>query len=632
MKRKSPFPTPQARLDRVPSDFYWMAGIFFLVFSVYLITLCPCFMDDDSAESITAGVTLGLAHPPGYPVAALLNRLMSLVPLGGPCFSIDLGSVLFATLAVLLFAWILRLVLLKIFIRSDFSRSTILPLPAWLCVFSASLLLAFSKTYWQKAISAKGGLYIVEMLILLGILFCLLKTELADDSHPPKQWTVLAFFLMGLGLSHDWETQIIFLPAFILFFILDKKKFSSISVFLKKTAQRLSFALVGLSVIGLYLPLRAKLQPALNLGDPENWTYFKLTLCRHYTQGREISLPKTFWNWVIGINSWAHVQELWVSMMKNQNSEIPIHLMADIKLGACVLALLGLFVWARKREGHRSLLWMLVYLACLLAAFYTTRVIDSTNSRWMVDNFLLPWNWIFALLAGVGFWQLQPFSLSRRVAGPARIYLKVLWILLLTALPLQQWLSNFRTNNQQFQMLRYDYGENLLKSAPRNAILFSEGDEDFFSLFYFRYVEHQRPDVQVIPPFTLFETWGVTELEHSHPELGLTASSIDFPNHFARVTYALSEIVVKNRDKRTCAFTYFDGAFHHYYWTRYPKVKVIPSGIELWVRSAADRNKKPLPFTDLRIRHWDDCPSNHHPSLDRIVWLYNRLGLVPPLP
>ncbi len=596
-------------------DFYWFLGLFLVSFSVYLITLCPSFMDDDSPETITAGATLGLAHPPCYPLAALVNRLFSLVPLGGPCFRVNAGSALFAAFGALLLALNLRLLLAKFF-SSKTSPKTFGPI-----LFCAGLFLAFSKTYWEKAVSAKGGLYITEMILLMGILFCLLQLEAAASKKEGEKWALLAFFLTGLALSHYWETQCVFIPGFLLFFFLRGRGSFSTPEFWKKSFRLLSVSVVGLSVIFIYLPFRAQIYPALNLGDPKTWTLFKLALARAYAGGAEPVLPQEIWHALQGTQTWERVHQIWFNIIHLQNVEISVHLWTDIKLAGLLLSVIGLMAWGRS-QARGSLLFLAVSIAGLLSTFYTIFIIpEDVRNRWYLDNFLLPTNWILALLAGLGLWISRPFFARGRWRQTA-------WVVLLAVLPLQQFLSNFSMSNEQYQMLRYDYGENLMKSAPRNAIFFSEGDEDFFTLYYFQNVAHQRPDLRVIPPFTLFETWGVEEVEHFHPELGLTASRVKFPDHFARIIYALSEIVVKNRDQDVCAFSYLPGALHKFYCANHPNLQARCSGNALWLNYAAAQKAKPLTASGLRTRHWFDCPSNGHFSLMRIAWVYHEIGLL----
>ncbi|HXB98166.1 MAG TPA: DUF2723 domain-containing protein, partial [bacterium] len=73
------------------------------LWAVYLATLSPAFPPDDSPETIAAAVTLGIQHPPGYPLPALLGRCAALgLPLGGAAWRINLLSSLLAVATALL--------------------------------------------------------------------------------------------------------------------------------------------------------------------------------------------------------------------------------------------------------------------------------------------------------------------------------------------------------------------------------------------------------------------------------------------------------------------------------------------------------------------------------------------------
>ena len=50
--------------------------------SVYLFTLAPTITFGDSGELATAAYTLGVAHPPGYPLWLILAKLFSFIPIG----------------------------------------------------------------------------------------------------------------------------------------------------------------------------------------------------------------------------------------------------------------------------------------------------------------------------------------------------------------------------------------------------------------------------------------------------------------------------------------------------------------------------------------------------------------------
>jgi len=59
------------------------AGVFATAFVVYVYTLCPTVYWDDAGELIAACYTLGIPHPPGHPLYAILGKLFTLF-----CFSL----------------------------------------------------------------------------------------------------------------------------------------------------------------------------------------------------------------------------------------------------------------------------------------------------------------------------------------------------------------------------------------------------------------------------------------------------------------------------------------------------------------------------------------------------------------
>ena len=61
-------------------------------FLVYAATLCPTIYAGDSGELAVAATTLGIAHPPGYPLWTLLGRIAVLFLPGTPAFSLNLFS------------------------------------------------------------------------------------------------------------------------------------------------------------------------------------------------------------------------------------------------------------------------------------------------------------------------------------------------------------------------------------------------------------------------------------------------------------------------------------------------------------------------------------------------------------
>lgn len=76
-------------------------GVFAASFLLYLGCLYPTIAPRDSADMAVAALTLGVAHPPGYPLYALLGRAwLSVLPWGDPAYRLNVLSAVAGAAAV----------------------------------------------------------------------------------------------------------------------------------------------------------------------------------------------------------------------------------------------------------------------------------------------------------------------------------------------------------------------------------------------------------------------------------------------------------------------------------------------------------------------------------------------------
>ena len=73
-----------------------------VTFAVYFYTLAPTVVGGDSGELITAAHTLGVVHPPGYPLYTVLTKLFTLLPFGEIAWRVNLLSAVSGALAAAL--------------------------------------------------------------------------------------------------------------------------------------------------------------------------------------------------------------------------------------------------------------------------------------------------------------------------------------------------------------------------------------------------------------------------------------------------------------------------------------------------------------------------------------------------
>jgi hypothetical protein len=90
------------------------------------------------------------------------------------------------------------------------------------------------------------------------------------------------------------------------------------------------------------------------------------------------------------------------------------------------------------------------------------------------------------------------------------------------------------------------YAQVVLNTAPNKAIIFTEGDEATFALWYMHYVYHQRPDVAIISSDLIAQPWYPDVLKYTYPDLILGnkpgVEGIIFDNQKRPVCHAGSDL------------------------------------------------------------------------------------------
>ena len=138
----------------------------------------------DGAELITASVTLGVPHPPGYPTYVLLGKLFSLLPVGPTiAYRFNLFSVLSMSVAVGFVAASANRLLMSLSIKKTARKVT---------AFLLALSFAFIPLVWSQAIIAE--VYALNLCFIAITLWLLVKPT-------DKQRPLLMGIFLGLSIT-----------------------------------------------------------------------------------------------------------------------------------------------------------------------------------------------------------------------------------------------------------------------------------------------------------------------------------------------------------------------------------------------------------------------------------------------
>ncbi|WP_420644285.1 DUF2723 domain-containing protein [Candidatus Leptofilum sp.] len=238
-------------------------GTAVLTFLVYFLTmprdLTWQFSSGDGGELITAAVTLGIPHPPGYPTYVLLGKLWSFLPLEPVAYSFHIFSALCAAGAAGLVT-----VTAKKQLSTIESNSS-----GWLGIVPG-LLFAFSSLVWQQAVVAE--VYALNLLAVAAFLWALLGKR---PSH-------LTGLLLGLSFTTHL-TSLFLLPLALL--LTPTKAWGQLAVGLA----------IGASPY-LLLPLLADQGSPVIWGNPTTLTGWWWLVSGELYQPNQFALPLTeFW-------------------------------------------------------------------------------------------------------------------------------------------------------------------------------------------------------------------------------------------------------------------------------------------------------------------------------------------------
>ncbi len=279
----------------------------------------------------------------------------------------------------------------------------------------------------------------------------------------------------------------------------------------------LGFLLTLVTVLGvschLYMPIRSALNPAINEAQPDNWAAFWDVILR--AQYRPVSTFERQASWVFQFDDmfWRYFREQWPL----RSGWPPLLLLLGIP---------GAWIHWRK-EPRTFVLFGLLFLWTTAALVVKMNFTDhEVRER---DYFFAPGFFYYAVWMGMGVaWLAQriregfPGSMSVPAAAGAGVL-----AIAVAMVPIR---TQWETHDRRGNWVAYDYAYNMLVALEPDSILFTNGDNDTFPLWYLQEVHGFRKDVRIVNLSLLNTPWYGEQLRDEPTDAMIAAAMAEPPS------------------------------------------------------------------------------------------------------
>ncbi|KAB2908103.1 MAG: DUF2723 domain-containing protein [Ignavibacteriales bacterium] len=197
-----------------------------------------------------------------------------------------------------------------------------------------------------------------------------------------------------------------------------------------------------------------------------------------------------------------------------------------------LLGIIGVIFHFRK-DRKMAMAWLVLFIFMgYLTAYYQNQQQPQPRERdyFYVGAFFVFSLWIGIAIKEVAMWLYE--KLKKESAGVALGYAVLL--LGIFFVPVRMYSANVYTHDRSANWIPWDYAYNLLQSCAPNAILFTNGDNDTFPLWYLQDVEGVRRDIRVVNLSLANTEWYIRQMKnlapYGTPKIKLSMSDIEIKN------------------------------------------------------------------------------------------------------
>ena len=570
------------------------AIIFLISLTVYGMTMAPTVSFWDCGEFIACSFRLAVPHPPGAPLYLLVGRVFTLIPhflIEDVARRVNLISVLSSAFTVL-FLYLIIVHLVRAYLKSTDGFLAFVPylggaIGALIFAFTPSFwfnaveaevyapsmlftgLVVWLVFHWSERSEQVGNeKYILLIAYLIGLALGVhllnvlaLPTVFMIIYYRRFPFTLVSFALLAVsgvlltlmvypGMVKGIPTMIDILGfggmvvlmaiAILMLWLTLKQRQHALALLLSCV---LLIAVGYSSYMTIYI--RSGLDPSIDENNPETIGEFIKYMNREQygTRGALYFLDRAAaWQespnrndyrsagdffWRYQVNRMYVRYFLW-NFAGNPDDGAGVDF-GKFWLIPLLLGLIGSFYHFYRDWKHGLAVLVLFLMTGLAIIIYLNQPDPQPRER---DYSYVGSFFAFAIWVGIGAAALlEKITLAlRRNGNPAGSIVGWVAALLLLIGPARMLAVNYHTQDRSGNFVAWDYSYNLLRSCESGSVLFTNGDNDTFPLWYLQEVEGIGKDMRVANLSLLNTSWYIEQLKNREPKVPISLTDEQIQN------------------------------------------------------------------------------------------------------
>ena len=285
---------------------------------------------------------------------------------------------------------------------------------------------------------------------------------------------------------------------------------------------------IGIGLLGFStyfaLFLRSGLNPVIDMNNPESWENFKSFLGRQQ-YGTHFSWPRKseFWAYQVNIHIKYFLQQFpfyndgFLGLETAFRKAVTTSETVELQRYSLVPLAFGIggayYHWKQDWKRFASVFSMFALMGMGLVLYLNMPDPEPREREYIFVGAYT----FFGCWMGIGAAGLIASVARSAQASMATPAVAVCCLIL----PLGILHSNYFSHDRRGDAIPYDYAYNILQTCEPDAILFTNGDNDTYPLWFLQHVEGVRPDIRIINLSLIKTAWYIEQIRDLEPKVPL---------------------------------------------------------------------------------------------------------------